>query len=259
MCGQVLKTSPKPLLNATQPNKMETSLSRFVVSCQWQHHDIKVSVDSKGIKSSSRQTGGQADRQQIGQQQQQQKAKAKSQATPTPQKTNKRKEKREGGEGRRRIVLCHITSMVSLLSFAFSGFILYGMFTKTMCVQPLSLAPSLSLTSSILPLRRLFYVLCSSFFFSFFICGLTHLERGGKLKKGPIRTQSRQSRQTGKDKKIYLSRALMASSESSRSWGSCLFVSGAGLAPPGTRGAEAVAVIHATIAGRYVTERSVER
>lgn len=31
------------------------------------------------------------------------------------------------------------------------------------------------------------------------------------------------------------------------------------MAPPGTRGAEAVAVIHATIAGRYVAERSVER
>jgi hypothetical protein len=39
----------------------------------------------------------------------------------------------------------------------------------------------------------------------------------------------------------------MASSESSRSCGSCLFVSGAGLAP-GTRGAEAAAVIQATIA-----------
>jgi hypothetical protein len=30
------------------------------------------------------------------------------------------------------------------------------------------------------------------------------------------------------------------------------------LAPPGTRGAEAAAVIHATIAGGYITERERE-
>ncbi|KAK3842392.1 MAG: hypothetical protein J3R72DRAFT_130941 [Linnemannia gamsii] len=68
---------------------------------------------------------------------------------------------------------------------------------------------------------------------------------GGKLKKGPIRTQASRQKRQMHSKKIYLSRALMASSESSRSCGSCLFVSGAGLAP-GTRGAEAAAVIQAT-------------
>jgi len=70
----------------------------------------------------------------------------------------------------------------------------------------------------------------------------------GKLKKGPIRKR-----------KIYLSRALMASSESSRSWGSCLFVSGAGLAPAGARGAGAAAVIQATMLDRQREEVWEER
>lgn len=181
MCRQVLKNEPKANTErntAQWDGDKSLSLLFMPMTTPWYR---KVSVDSKGIKSSSRQAGGQATDRPT--------ANSRQNKGERPSNTAENKRKKGKGEKGADALFC-VISIQRCHSYPLRSLDLFFVASpqKDMYATTVLLSRSLSL------LRRLFYVLCSSFS-SFHMWIDTLRERQTKKRT------NKDAEQTGKDKK----------------------------------------------------------